>query len=354
MYQLLLAVCIGGDPFLCMERRLPLGEEMNMMRCMREGLVHARKWADARPDLELKGWRCITEQTEPEPLEDFAVREIGEGVFVHEGRHAIPSPANLNDTANTGFVIGEEAVAVIDAGGSAAVARRMLFHIRERTDLPVKYLILTHMHPDHVLGAQVFRDAGATVIGHAKLDRALKARAQTYTDNLRRLIGDEGFGGSAVVLPDEGVEGVRTLDLGGRNLTLEAHGTAHTDNDLTVLDRKTGLWFLGDLLFVNHAPALDGSILRWTALMDALAAREGIAGVVPGHGPAPLDWPEALAPMQAYLDAVTQDVRAAIAKGVPMAEAVRTVGETHRDDWLLFDEFHRRNVTAAYKELEWE
>ncbi len=353
MYQLLLAVCINGDPALCMDRRLPLGEEMNMMRCMREGLVHAQKWADDHPDLELRSWRCITPGKAPKPLEDFAVEEIGDGVFVHRGRHAIPAPANLNDTSNIGFVIGEEGVAVIDAGGSAAVARAVLFHIRERTDLPVTHLILTHMHPDHVLGAQVFRDAGATVIGHRKLDRALKARAQTYMDNLRRLVGDEGFEGSAIISPDEGVEDTREIDLGGRILRLEAHPTAHTDNDLTVLDEKTGLWFLGDLLFAEHTPALDGSITGWTARMAALSDRE-VKGVIPGHGPAPLDWPDGLAPMQRYLASVTAQVRAAIALGTPMAETVRSVGEEHRGDWLLFDEFHPRNVTSAYKELEWE
>ena len=353
MYQLLLAVCIDGNAALCMDRRLHLGEEMNMMRCMREGLVHAQKWADDHPDLELKSWRCITPEKAPKPLEDFAVEEIGEGVFVHRGRHAIPAPANLNDTSNIGFVIGEEGVAVIDAGGSAAVAKAVMFHIRERTDLPIKYLILTHMHPDHVLGAQVFRDAGATIIGHRKLDRALKARAQTYTDNLRRLVGEDGFEGSAIILPDEGVEGTRALDLGGRILRLEAHPTAHTDNDLTVLDEQTGLWFLGDLLFAGHTPALDGSIAGWIDRMETLSDRE-VTGVIPGHGPSVLDWPDGLAPMQNYLASVTKDVRAAIAKGTPMGEAVRTIGEDHRKDWVLFDEFHPRNVTSAYKELEWE
>jgi quinoprotein relay system zinc metallohydrolase 2 len=315
MYQLLLAVCINGEAALCMDRRLPLGEDMNMMRCMREGLVHAQKWADAHPDLELKSWRCITEQKEPKPLEDFAVEEIADGVFVHLGRHAIPAPANLNDTSNIGFIIGDEAVAVVDAGGSAAVARALLFHIRERTDLPIKYLILTHMHPDHVLGAPVFREAGATVIGHRKLARALKARADTYTDNLRRLMGDVGFEGSAVILPDEEVDGMRKIDLGGRVLTLVAHPTAHTDNDLTVEDEETGIWFLGDLLFAGHTPALDGSVTGWTRLMDTLADRQA-AGVVPGHGPALLDWPDGLDAMQGYLKSMTVEVRASRRLGV--------------------------------------
>jgi len=87
--------------------------------------------------------------------------------------------------------------------------------------------------------------------------------------------------------------------------------------------------------------------------MKALSDRD-VTGVIPGHGPVPLDWPDGLVPMQNYLGSVARDVRAAIAKGTAMGEAVRTIGEEHREDWVLFDEFHPRNVTSAYKELEWE
>lgn len=354
MYELLLAVCINGDPAQCMERRLPLGEDMNMMRCMREGLVHAQKWADAHPDLELKKWRCVEpEEAAAGPVGAYSVTEVADGVYVHRGQHAIPSAENLNDTSNTGFIIGGNAVAVVDAGGSAVMAEALLAEIREVTDKPVKYLILTHMHPDHVLGAQVFKDAGATVIGHKKLDRALKARARTYEDNLKRLIGDAGYAGSAIVVPDEGVTGSREIDLGGRLLVLEAHPTAHTDNDLTVLDKQTGTLFLGDLLFAEHTPALDGSILGWLKVVEGLKTR-AVSGVVPGHGPVLLDWPDGSLPMVAYLEALVGSLRTSIAKGETMSKAIRTVGDEHRENWVLFDEFHPRNVTAAFKELEWE
>ncbi len=354
MYELLLAVCINANPAQCMERRLPLGEEMNMMRCMREGLVHAQKWADAHPDLELKQWRCVKPQEAAAgPLETFSVTEVAKGVFVHRGQHAIPSAQNLNDTSNIGFIIGGDSVAVIDAGGSALIAGALLAQIREVTDKPVKYLILTHMHPDHVLGAKVFKDAGATVIGHKKLDRALKARAQTYEDNLKRLIGDAGYAGSAIIVPDEGVTNSREIDLGGRVLVLQAHPTAHTDNDLTVFDKNSGTLFLGDLVFAGHTPALDGSILGWLKVMDGLKARD-VTSVVPGHGPVLTDWPDGAMPMVGYLEALVKSLRESIAKGETMSKAIRTVGDEHRDDWVLFDEFHPRNVTAAFKELEWE
>ena len=62
------------------------------------------------------------------------------------------------------------------------------------------------------------------------------------------------------MLPDLPVHGTVSLDLGERRIDVEAHPTAHTDNDLTVFDYRTGTWFLGDLLFMGHVPALDGRL----------------------------------------------------------------------------------------------
>jgi quinoprotein relay system zinc metallohydrolase 2 len=243
-------------------------------------------------------------------------------------------------------------VAVVDAGGSAAVARDLLAAVRRETDLPVRWLILTHMHPDHTFGAPVFIEAGAAVVGHARLARALAARHQTYMASNAALIGP-AFAGSDLPAEIVAVEQEREIDLGGRVLALEAHATAHTDNDLTVLDRGTKTLFLGDLLFMGHLPALDGSLLGWMELTDALRGRV-VARVVPGHGPVAAPWPAAAAAMQAYLEGIATRVRVAIADGVPIGRAAERVGDAITAGWLLADAFHGRNVVAAFKELEWE
>lgn len=355
MFELIVTVCILGDPAQCMDRRLPTPvEPAPVGRCLWDGHYRAQMWADAHPDLELRKWRCVGPQmaamTAPAP---FDLAEVAPGVFVHRGRHETPTPDNAGDLANTGFVIGEDSVAVIDAGGSAQVARALLGAVREHTDLPVSHLILTHMHPDHTLGAGVFAAEGATVVGHAKLPRALTTRAETYRDNIRRLIGEKAYEGSGVVLPGQTVEDTQEIDLGGRVLRLTAYPTAHTDNDITVFDEASGTLFAGDLVFAGHLPALDGSITGWLKVLSGLA-ETGAKRIVPGHGPAVLDLPEGLAPITAYLEALAAQTRAAIASGATMTEAMRSVGEDQREGWELFDEFHRRNVTAAYKELEWE
>jgi quinoprotein relay system zinc metallohydrolase 2 len=242
----------------------------------------------------------------------YAVNEVAPGVFVHEGRYELFAPRNSGDTSNAGFVIGNDAVAVIDTGGSARVGEALLTAIRSRTKLPIKYVINTHMHPDHVFGNAALEGEHPTFVGHAKLPRALAARADRYLAINEELLGKEAFTGTRIIPPTLLVKDSVELDLGGRKLVVEAEPTAHTDNDVTVFDAQTGTLFLGDLLFARHVPALDGSIRGWLTLIDRLGARTDVKRAVPGHGPASMDWPAAFAPERRYLDKVAEDVRALI------------------------------------------
>jgi hypothetical protein len=109
--------------------------------------------------------------------------------------------------------------------------------------------------------------------------------------------------------------------------------------------------FLGDRAFVGHLPVVDGSLRGFSAVTDELSSLP-VAHPIPGHGRAGA-WPAALAPQARYLRGLVSDVRAAIKSRRTLSQAVAEVGVTG-DDWLLVDAFHRRNVTAAYAELEWE
>jgi quinoprotein relay system zinc metallohydrolase 2 len=280
------------------------------------------------------------------------VTEIAPGVFVHQGRYEVQSPENRGDMANASFIVGDEAVAVIDTLGSAAMGRELKNAIRSVTDKPIRYVINTHMHPDHVFGNAAFKEDAPAFVGHYKLARGLATRADSYLAANKQMIG-EAFLGSEIVLPTLGVDGTKTLDLGGRSLVLESQATAHTDNDLIITDTKTDTVFLGDLLFSVHVPTLDGSIKGWLALLDQLGTRKA-ARVVPGHGPKSMELPEALEPEQRYLAAIAADVRRMIEEGKTLEEATEVAGFSERDAWKLFEQYHVRNVTAAFAELEWE
>jgi quinoprotein relay system zinc metallohydrolase 2 len=286
--------------------------------------------------------------------DSFKVEEIAPGVFVHEGRYEIFTPRNAGDTSNAGFIIGREGVAVIDTGGSPQVGTELLKAIRARTLLPIKYVINTHMHPDHVFGNAAFEGEKPVFVGHHKLPRALANRAERYLAINKELLGGEAFEGTRIIAPTLLVEDKLELDLGGRTIVLEAEKTAHTDNDLTVFDKETGTLFLGDVLFARHVPALDGSIRGWLALLERLKGRTDVARVVPGHGPASMTWPDAMAAEQRYLNRIAEDVRVMIREGRTLSEAMRSAGASEKDAWLLFKEYHYRNVSAAFAELEWE
>lgn len=281
------------------------------------------------------------------------LEEIAEGVFVHAAPYQLLSPENGGAICNMGLVVGDRVAAVIDTGNSERTGARLREAVRRVTDRPVRYVINTHMHPDHVLGNAAFRDEGGVrFVAHRKMPRALSMRTETYMDQVHRLLGPLAEG-TEVVMPDLLVEERLELDLGGRALRLESWPTAHTDNDLTVFDEASGTWFLGDLLFVGHLPTLDGSLKGWLALMETLTAR-GVARVVPGHGPASLPWPAAAGDEQRYFGLVQSDVRRLIADGKPMRVAPDLVAQPEREKWALFDEFNPRNAIAAYHEYEWE
>ena len=104
---------------------------------------------------------------------------------------------------------------------------------------------------------------------------------------------------------------------------------------------------------MKHLPIIDGSVKGWLVDLDALAKVPALR-VVPGHGPVGLPWPQALDSERAYFEGLAKDVKASIAKGEPVEGATKWAGQSKRDDWRLFEDYNRRNVTAAYSEFEWD
>lgn len=283
----------------------------------------------------------------------LALREIAPGVFVHQGRYELQSPENRGDMSNSSVVIGNDAVAVIDTLGSAQIGRELRAAIKAITDKPIRYVINTHMHPDHLFGNAAFKDDNPAFVGHHKLRRGLEARSQSYLASSKDMLGDDAFAGSEIIFPTKSVDDTLTLDLGGRSLVCEAQKTAHTDNDLIITDSKTDTAFFGDLLFSGHIPTLDGSLRGWLSLIDQLEGRK-VARVVPGHGPHAMQLPEAVLSEKHYWSVVASDIRKFIKDGKDLMEATKTAGQSERANWAMFDQYHVRNVTAAFAELEWE
>jgi quinoprotein relay system zinc metallohydrolase 2 len=281
----------------------------------------------------------------------MAVQEVAPGLFLRRGVDQDATAKNLDAIANVGFIVGRDGVLVTDSGGSLADGERLRAAIRQTTPKSIRYVVISHVHPDHAFGAAAFRQDDPVFVGHARLAAAFASRGAFYRKRLEELLGP-GRAGEAV-MPTMPVADKAAIDLGDRPVAFTAHGVAHTDCDLSMLDHKSGLLLPADLLFVRRVPALDGSLLGWLRELDKLAA-VGAARAVPGHGPLVVEFSSAAADLRRYLVALRGGVREAIAAGVPIEDAVRTVAQSERGKWLLFDDYNGRNVTEAYRELEWE
>ncbi|MFI8464797.1 quinoprotein relay system zinc metallohydrolase 1 [Stutzerimonas stutzeri] len=224
---------------------------------------------------------CLTLPAHAELRYTLQPRQIADDVWLLEGSTDNFDKANGGNIVNTGFIVTAAGVVVIDSGPSRRYGEAMRAAIASVTDRPVIKLLLTHHHPDHVLGNQAFADVPiAALAGTTEL---LREQGNAMAENMYRLVGD-WMRGTEVVLPTETLA-PGTLDIGGRALRLLAL-RGHTGADLAILDERSGVLFAGDILFYQRAlttpnsPGLD----VWLEDLDTLEALPW-KRLVAGHGP---------------------------------------------------------------------
>jgi len=255
---------------------------------------------------------------------------------------------------NAGFIVTGAGVVVIDALASPRQGEALLRTIRRVTRQPVRWLVLTHHHPDHHFGAIVFRKAGARVIAHPDT-RVLAAEAgpDALVADWVRVMGVEAMRGFEFAnVPDRPVTGSDTLRLGGRTLVITHPGAGHSAGDLMVWLPKERVLFAGDLLIEDGVTmVVDGSaraLQHGLAVIDSLAPR--IA--VPGHGAIPARPTELVARTRAYITGLQADMRAAVEKGVPMLRALATLPPPDEFRPVSLNSRRRRNAARVYVEEE--
>lgn len=245
-------------------------------------------------------------------------RQIADGVWLVEGSTDNFAADNGGNIVNVGFIETADGVVVIDTGPSRRYGEALRQSIEKATGKPVVRVLLTHHHPDHVLGNQAF--AGVPIAALPGTTKLLAEQGDAMAENMYRLVGD-WMRGTEVVLPSEEVrEGM--LEIGGRRLQLLGlHG--HTGADLTILDERTGVLFAGDLLFYQRAlttpnsPGLD----VWLADLDRLEAMPW-KQIVPGHGPLTTD-AAPFTQMRDYLGWLDGLLRQGAEQGAEMNELIR-------------------------------
>ncbi len=210
---------------------------------------------------------------------------VAPGVYVLPGSQDALTPDNGANIANTGFIVGSHAVLAVETGPTYLYGRELLAVIRTITDLPVRYAVVTHRHPDHSFGIGAFRDAGIEVLMHPAEAAGLAREGPDLLDLMTALVGEQWTRGTSVQGPSQTVRKDRLVDLGNRPVHLLVLEGGHTEGDLVVHDQSSGVAFFGDLLFVERAATVPhADIGVWLRHLDELEALPWVKGV-PGHGP---------------------------------------------------------------------
>jgi len=296
-------------------------------------------------------------------IKPLDVKEIAEGVYVHYGKHEnfYEKEDNIGDIANLGFIIGDQSIAVIDTGGSHQVGEALKLAIKKVSKKPIKYVINTHGHQDHIFGNSAFLSEGVTIYGHYNLKKFLKERGSQYVRQV--VVAGEKVKGTSIVFPHiviaetspdqaKKLSNKITIDLGNRKLLLTSNITAHTYSDATIFDLKTKTLFVGDLVQDERLPSMDGLVKNWIKLLYIIE-KVDFKIMVPGHGKIQKD-NIALKKTRTYLQVLYDDVIEALKKDIPAEKVLETAAQSEKNKWALFDRVNPGNVVRTFMRYEWE
>ena len=283
----------------------------------------------------------------------FNISEVEKNIFLHYGIHEDSSIKNQGDIANIGFIVGKKSVLIIDTGGTLEIAKNLLKTVKNKTSLPISHVVITHGHPDHYLGSEIFRVSNIQFIGHENLKRSINMNFNFYKTLQASSIEDQSILEIKPVFPDLEIKKNQTftLDLGDREVKIRAWESGHTDSDLSVYDVKSKILWTENI-FVNRIPSVRASILGWKKNLE-ITSKMDINKIIPGHGKITTK-DEALLPMLSYFRRMIKEIRTLHDMGINIETAQKEVAKDNKENWLLFNDYHISNVTKAYSELEWE
>ena len=276
--------------------------------------------------------------------------KVDEGIYCFFGKAEVMNDVNNGNMVNSCYVDTGRRWLVVDSGPTYAYAREAAAEMRAIKPQPVGLVVDTHVHDDHWLGNGYFEAESVDVLGPSLFKEAVNPAEPT---RMQRRVSKAAYAGTEITLPTRYVDANETLTLDGEEIRLvRVARKAHTAEDFLVYLPKRRTLFAGDLVFNDRIPSLrDGDINGWIAALEAVRALP-LTHVIGGHG----NRTDAAATEMTYryLVQLRDRVRDAIANGVGIAEATKSIRLDAFRDTALYDAMHAQNVEAAYRMLEWE
>ncbi len=285
----------------------------------------------------------------------MAVVQIAPHSYYVMGQAGVVASANEGFNSNAGFVVTADGVVVFDALGTPALGKRLLALIEKTTRQPVRRVIASHYHADHVYGLQALQGPGTEIWAHELVrdylaSDAPAARLAERKQSLAPWVNAK----SRVVVPDRYLGEDMRFTMGGLSFHVLHAGPAHTPEDLMMLVEEDEVLFVGDLMFTGRIPFVaDADVGSWIKAIDrVLALRPKI--VVGGHGPHSTDAAFDLALTRDYLAYLRDQISAAYDEGLDFDSAYRHIDWSRFAGLPAFEAANRRNAYQAYLNVERE
>jgi len=252
--------------------------------------------------------------------------------------------------SNAGLIVGEDYAIVVDSLTSVPLTQNFIKEIEKVTDKPVRYLINTHDHGDHIWANHLFKDA--SIVSSIECREEI-AKQDEYPDmsNFQKLLPHIDFKGVKNTIPDITFDSELCLYQKNREVHLIHKGVGHTTGDTIVYLPKEGVMFAGDILFIYGTPlCLTGSILGWIKYLDMMLGMDAKI-FVPGHGP--VCGKEAVIDVREYLSIIYNEGRKRFDKGMTAAQAAKDIALGRFQDWSNWRRV-AANVDRLFREFRGE
>ena len=278
--------------------------------------------------------------------------ELASGVYVILGDNSRLSSSNGGAISNTGFIVGDASILVIDAGPSALYAEEVIRAIENISTLPIKYIVITHHHPDHSFGISKYNELGVEII----INTSEIIRYEKYGHRLLRqmvnLVGEEWFENTKIIsIARKEYDFPYKIDLGNKEIEINYFKNGHSEGDLIVVDYNEEIVFSGDLVFNERAPTIPhANIENWIIYIDKLIKSKWLY-LVPGHGPV-IDKKDQLNMTKNWINYLNNVAIEAVNKGLSPAEVYEQGIAEEYKKYKLYKEVWYRDLPLLMKKYE--
>ena len=281
--------------------------------------------------------------------------KVGEHSYYVLGEAGLASSANEGYMSNAGFVVTKAGVVVFDSLGTAVLGHKLVDAIKKVTNQPIKRVVVSHYHADHIYGLQVFQDLGAEIWAHTSGQNYLGSDAAAllmtqrrdtlfpWVDEKSRLVGASKWLTADV-----------DFELGGLHFQLRHVGPAHAPDDMVMFVKEDAVLFTGDLIFIGRVPYVgDADSRSWLVAIDKLIAFKP-EFLITGHGTASTYPEKDLMLTRDYLRFVRKVMGKAVEDFVPFAEAYDKADWSQFSKLPAFEEGNRENAYNTFLLMERE